>query len=70
MEAIANVVMNRIGHEGFPKTICKVVMQGREQGACQFSWLPCYFKKAKDILRYLLKKPLTDFPGVLQSRKT
>ena len=38
MEAIAHVVMNRLGHEGFPKTICGVVKQGHEQGACQFSW--------------------------------
>ena len=38
MEAIANVVMNRLGHEGFPDTICEVVTQGHEQGACQFSW--------------------------------
>jgi len=38
MEAIANVVMNRLGHEGFPNTICEVVRQGHEQGACQFSW--------------------------------
>jgi spore germination cell wall hydrolase CwlJ-like protein len=38
MEAVANVVMNRLGHEGFPNTICKVVMQGQEQSTCQFSW--------------------------------
>ena len=38
MEAIANVVMNRLGHKGFPNKICEVVRQGREQGACQFSW--------------------------------
>ncbi len=38
MEAIANVVMNRLGHEGFANTICEVVKQGSEQGACQFSW--------------------------------
>ena len=38
MEAIANVVMNRLGHKGFPQTICGVVKQGHEQGACQFSW--------------------------------
>jgi len=38
MEAIANVVMNRLGHEGFPNTVCKVVKQGHEQGSCQFSW--------------------------------
>jgi spore germination cell wall hydrolase CwlJ-like protein len=38
MEAVASVVMNRLGHEGFPGTICAVVRQGNEQGACQFSW--------------------------------
>jgi spore germination cell wall hydrolase CwlJ-like protein len=38
MEAIASVVMNRLGHKGFPNTICGVVKQGQEQGACQFSW--------------------------------
>jgi spore germination cell wall hydrolase CwlJ-like protein len=38
MEAIANVVMNRLGHEGYPDTICEVVRQGHEQGSCQFSW--------------------------------
>lgn len=37
IEAIAHVVMNRLGHEGFPGTICEVVRQGSEQGACQFS---------------------------------
>ena len=30
MEAIANVVMNRLGHEGFPSTICEIVKQGQE----------------------------------------
>lgn len=38
IEAIANVVMNRLGHEGFPDTICGVVKQGHEKGSCQFSW--------------------------------
>lgn len=38
MEAVANVVMNRLGHEGFPDTVCEVVTQGSEQGTCQFSW--------------------------------
>ena len=38
MEAVANVVMNRLAHDDFPNTICKVVKQGQEQGACQFSW--------------------------------
>jgi spore germination cell wall hydrolase CwlJ-like protein len=38
MEAIANVVMNRLGHEGFPNSVCEIVKQGRQEGACQFSW--------------------------------
>src|SRR6185295_9620445 len=38
MEAIANVVMNRLSHGGFPDTVCGVVKQGHEQGLCQFSW--------------------------------
>ena len=38
MHAVANVVMNRLRHAGFPKTICGVVKQGHEQGTCQFSW--------------------------------
>jgi spore germination cell wall hydrolase CwlJ-like protein len=73
MEAIANVVMNRLGHEGFPKTICKVVMQGREQGACQFSWW-CdghsddakedkSYAIAKEIARKALNRQLTDRTG-------
>ncbi|WP_263263187.1 cell wall hydrolase [Pseudomonas sp. RIT-PI-S] len=38
MEAVANVVMNRLGHEGFADTVCGVVKQGVEQKNCQFSW--------------------------------
>ena len=70
MEAIANVVMNRLGHEDFPNTICEVVTQGREQGACQFSWW-CdgrsddakeddSYAIAKEIARKALNKQLTD----------
>lgn len=38
MEAVANVVMNRLGHDGFPGTVCAVVKQGSETRSCQFSW--------------------------------
>jgi spore germination cell wall hydrolase CwlJ-like protein len=38
MEAVANVVMNRLGDADFPNTVCEVVRQGSEQGNCQFSW--------------------------------
>jgi len=73
MEVIANVVMNRLGHEGFPSTICEVVMQGREQGSCQFSWW-CdgrshdakedkSYAIAKEIARKALNRQLTDRTG-------
>jgi len=73
MEAVANVVMNRLGQEGFPKTICEVVTEGREQGACQFSWW-CdgraddaedekSYAIAKEIARKALNKQLTDRTG-------
>ncbi len=73
MEAVANVVMNRLGHEGFPNTICEVVRQGREQGACQFSWW-CdgrsddaeeneSYAIAKEVARKALNRQLTDRTG-------
>jgi spore germination cell wall hydrolase CwlJ-like protein len=73
MEVIANVVMNRLGHEGFPNMICEVVMQGREQGACQFSWW-CdgrsddakedkSYAIAKEIARKALNRQLMDRTG-------
>lgn len=70
MEVIANVVMNRVGHEGFPSTICGVVKQGHEHGACQFSWWcdgrPDDAKEdesyaiAKEIARKALNRQLND----------
>lgn len=73
MEAIANVVMNRLGHEGFPDKICDVVRQGHERGACQFSWW-CdgrsddaeedkSYAIAKEIARKALNRQLTDRTG-------
>jgi spore germination cell wall hydrolase CwlJ-like protein len=73
MEAIANVVMNRVGHGGFPNTICGVVKQGHEQGACQFSWW-CdgrpddaeekeSYARAKEIARKALNRQLKDRTG-------
>jgi spore germination cell wall hydrolase CwlJ-like protein len=70
MQAVANVVMNRLRHTGFPKTICGVVTQGREQGACQFSWW-CdgqgddaeeqeSYALAKEIARQALNRQLAD----------
>ena len=73
MEAVASVVMNRLGHEGFPNTVCAVVRQGNEQGACQFSWW-CdgradqakedeSYATAKEIARKALNLQLTDRTG-------
>lgn len=73
MEAIANVVMNRLGHEGFPDTVCEVVRQGYERGACQFSWW-CdgrsddaqdgkSYEVAKEIARKALNRQISDRTG-------
>lgn len=70
MEAVANVVMNRVGHEGFPDTVCKVVKQGVETKTCQFSWW-CdgrsdqvveddQYTIAKETARKALNQQLTD----------
>jgi spore germination cell wall hydrolase CwlJ-like protein len=70
MRAVANVVVNRLRHKGFPKTICGVVKQGHEQGSCQFSWwcdgqpdnveeqVP--YTLAKEIARKALNRQLDD----------
>lgn len=73
MDAIANVVMNRLGHQGFPDTVCGVVKQGREQGACQFSWWcdrrsddakdDASYALAKEIARKALNRQLPDRIG-------
>jgi spore germination cell wall hydrolase CwlJ-like protein len=70
METVAGVVMNRLGHEGFPDTVCAVVKQGSEKPGCQFSWW-CdgrsdqvkeddQYALAKEIARKALNKQLTD----------
>ncbi|MGE8185829.1 cell wall hydrolase [Pseudomonas sp. NPDC086278] len=73
MEAVANVVMNRLGHEGFPDTVCAVVKQGSEKHACQFSWWcdgkadtvqeEAEYALAKEIARKALNKQLPDHTG-------
>lgn len=70
MEAVASVVMNRLGHEGFPDTVCAVVKQGSESKNCQFSWWcdgrpdkvqeETEYAVAKEIARKALNKQLND----------
>ena len=36
--AVAQVILNRVRHPAFPKTICGVVFQGVAEGTCQFSF--------------------------------
>ncbi len=38
MEAVAEVVLNRLGHDGFGDTVCAVVKQDAHKKNCQFSW--------------------------------
>lgn len=70
MQAVANVVLNRVGHDGFPDSVCAVVKQGSERHACQFSWW-CDgradqikedepFLQAKEIARKTLNRQLPD----------
>ena len=73
MEAVASVVMNRLGHEGFPDTVCGIVKQGQEQNACQFSWWCSKrpdsaqdeksYAVAKEIARKALNRELRDPTG-------
>ncbi|MDH0747122.1 cell wall hydrolase [Pseudomonas sp. GD03842] len=70
MEGVADVVLNRLGHEGYPSTICAVVKEGADKKACQFSWW-CDGKSdqvkeddryaaAKEIARKALNQQLPD----------
>lgn len=73
MSGVANVVLNRVGHDGFPDTICGVVKQGVENKACQFSWWcdgradevqeEVRYTVAKEIARKALNQQLTDATG-------
>jgi spore germination cell wall hydrolase CwlJ-like protein len=37
-QAVAQVILNRVRHPSFPKSICGVVFQGAKDGGCQFSF--------------------------------
>lgn len=73
MEAVANVVMNRLAHEGFPNSICEVVTEGSEQPPCQFSWWcdgrpdevvePAAYEVAREVARQAINQELADHTG-------
>jgi len=64
--AVAQVVINRVRHPAFPKTICGVVFQGQERSTgCQFSFTcdgamvrwaprPAAWERARDVARLAL----------------
>ncbi len=60
MRAVAQVILNRVRHPAFPKTICNVVYQGALRGtSCQFSFVcngamgnrvePSAWRRARDV---------------------
>ena len=73
MAAVTNVVLNRVGHEGFADTICAVVKDGSQKRACQFSWWcdgrpdqvqeDAQYSTATEIARKALNQQLPDSTG-------
>ncbi len=64
-KAVAEVVLNRVGHKAFPNSVCAVVFQGAERTTgCQFSFacdgsnaiLPSgkHWDEAQDIARHMM----------------
>lgn len=70
MRAVGHVVLNRVDHEEFPDTPCRVVYQGGEQPPCQFSWYcdgrpdrprePSHWREALRLAIELLTDSLDD----------
>ncbi|WP_191060704.1 cell wall hydrolase [Geminicoccus harenae] len=70
MTAVAAVVMNRLADPAFPKTVCAVVTDGRENATCQFSWWcdgrpddveePEPYAQAVEIARRALNQQIDD----------
>jgi spore germination cell wall hydrolase CwlJ-like protein len=51
MKAVALTTLNRLRHEAFPNTICKVVHQ-RIDNVCQFSWTCYKYRRISDFYNY------------------
>jgi hypothetical protein len=63
--AVAQVVLNRVAHPAFPKTVCGVVYQGSERSSgCQFTFTcdgslarkpnPLFWERAEEVARQAL----------------
>ena len=77
MTAVASVILNRVGHDEFPDSICAVVKHGGEEPPCQFSfWCDGKsdapelgsedWERAKEIAgNTLRKKPIDATKGAL-----
>jgi spore germination cell wall hydrolase CwlJ-like protein len=70
MEAVADVVLNRLGQKDFADTVCGVVKQDQHKKNCQFSWW-CdgrsdqvveedRYNDAKEVARKALNQQLKD----------
>ena len=55
MKAVAFATLNRLKHDNFPDTICKIVYQKISQ-VCQFSWTCKKRKKIDDYYTYYRSK--------------
>jgi hypothetical protein len=63
-EAVAQVVLNRMRHGGYPKSVCGVVFQGSDRPGCQFSFacdgsmarapVPWAWRNARDVAEQAL----------------
>ena len=51
--AVGHVVLNRVKHRYYPRSVCGVVKQGGRKGPCQFSWY-CdrHSNQPKDLKTY------------------
>lgn len=73
MEAVAAVILNRLGDPAFPGTICGVVKQGGERAPCQFDWWcdgksdvpaePVPWQLAQEVAAEALSDPAEDPTG-------
>lgn len=74
--AVAQVVMNRVSHPAYPKSVCAVVFQGAGRSGCQFSFT-CdgSMKRSRDVeawdrARSIARRALAGLSGADIGRAT